>query len=179
MNELTGTVDVRVGGRNQVRTNSILTFAKKAVVGWIAVLGLLAQSSRVEADRDVLLTYLSARKTLRLPRRLRRGGMSDLGSGLHARYPDQFGRATVAIWFSGVHPMRSTTPCTLWFGRPSIGGMSWKVRSNSGYGNSLPILRSNMTLPWRKWRSVQTLSIFFAPSRLGIPSARLLLGSKA
>lgn len=43
-----------------MRTNSILTFAKKAVVWWIAVLGLLAQSSRVEADRDVLLTYLSA-----------------------------------------------------------------------------------------------------------------------
>jgi len=96
MNELTGTVDVRVGGRNQVRTNSILTFAKKAVVGWIAVLGLLAQSSRVEADRDVLLTYLSARKTLRLPRRLRRGGMSDLGSGLDARYPDRSDEVTVA-----------------------------------------------------------------------------------
>ena len=29
-------------------------------------------------------------KTLRMPRRLRRGGMSNLGSGLDARYPDWF-----------------------------------------------------------------------------------------
>lgn len=37
-----------------------------------------------------------ARKTLRLPRRLRRGGMSDLGSGLDARYPDPSDGVTVA-----------------------------------------------------------------------------------
>jgi hypothetical protein len=30
-----------------------------------------------------------SRKTLRMPRRLRRGGMSNLGSGLDARYPDR------------------------------------------------------------------------------------------
>jgi hypothetical protein len=32
----------------------------------------------------------ASRKTLRMPRRLRRGGMSNLGSGLDARYPDRF-----------------------------------------------------------------------------------------
>ena len=37
-----------------------MTYAKKAVVGWIAVLGLLTKSPRVEADGDVLLTYRSS-----------------------------------------------------------------------------------------------------------------------
>src|SRR5713226_1016801 len=53
-----------------------------------------------------------ARKTLRLPRCLRRGGMSDLGRGLDARCQDQF------EWLQWRHGPPTHTPCRLRYAVP-------------------------------------------------------------
>src|SRR5712692_11776135 len=53
----------------------------------------------------------------------------------------------MATWSSDAHPMPSTIPSTTGSGRPSTGAMCYRARSNSGSGNSLSILRCNMTSP--------------------------------
>src|SRR6266852_2796221 len=57
----------------------------------------------------------------------------------------------MATWSSDAHPMPSTIPSTTGSGRPSTGAMCYRARSNSGSGNSLSILRSNMTSPFKSW----------------------------
>src|SRR5713101_4428124 len=115
---------VRLGGLTIWRIQCITC---KAVFTVLPHFVLRYRSMRPEVARD-------ARKTLRLPRCLRRGGMSIFGSGLDARCQIQVEGSTMAAWSADAHHMPSTIPCTTWSGRPSTGETSCKAKSNSGSG---------------------------------------------